>query len=223
MRLTAPALAGAAVALAAALAWYFRQHADPPFVPGSEATLTRPTPVADSARPRASDTTPLSSGAEAPPGQALAVEARPAPTLERAPLPGETPSTPMTNLMTERQRDVPPQLAEGEREFAAEPVDAAWAPGAEADLLAKFAQMPGLKLIDLQVECRSTMCRLQMTQPSGQRAAEGGRQPFNLLRDSIGLVPRWMNVVGDASGSMKSVAYFWRDGYAPPPREAQVQ
>ena len=165
MRLTAPAFAGAAVALAAALAWYFRQHADPPFVPGSEATLTRPTPVADSARPRASDTTPLSSGAEAPPGQALAVEARPAPTLERAPLPGETPSTPMTNLMTQRQRDVPPQLVEGEREFAAEPVDAAWA---------------------------------------------------------IGLVPCWMNVVGDASGSMKSVAYFWRDGYAPPPREAQV-
>jgi hypothetical protein len=164
MRLTAPAFAGAAVALAAAFAWYFRPHADPPFAPSTEAALTQPTPVASSARAPVSDTATLSSGA-APRGQALAVEARPAPTLERAPLPGETPSTPMTNLMTERQRDVPPQLVEGEREFAAGPVDAAWA---------------------------------------------------------IGLVPRWMNVVGDASGSMKSVAYFWRDGYAPPPREGQV-
>ena len=61
----------------------------------------------------------------------------------------------MTNLLTERQREFPPQMAAGEREFAAEPVDAAWAPGAEADVLAKFAQMPGLKLIDLQVGTKS--------------------------------------------------------------------
>jgi hypothetical protein len=102
-------------------------------------------------------------------------------------------------------------MAEGEREFAAEPVDATWASGAEAKLLSKYAEMPNLKLIYLQVECRSTMCRLQLTQPS---APGGGPQPFNLLRDSTGLEPRWMIAIGGPGGSMKSVAYLWRDGFA---------
>lgn len=148
-------------------------------------------------------------------GEAFVVQTSAAPTLERAPLPGETPSTPMANLMIDRQRDLPPQLVEGEREFAGEPIDAAWAPGAEANLLAKFAQMPGLALIDLQVECRSTMCRLRLTQPSGAPAVQGGPRPFNLLLDSIGLEPRWMMVIGERGGAMKSVAYLWRDGFVP--------
>jgi hypothetical protein len=118
----------------------------------------------------------------------------------------------MADLRAQRQKDAPPQVAEGEREFAAEPVDAAWAAGAEADMLAKFAQMPGLKLIDLQVECRSTMCRLQLTQPG---VPDGSRQPFSLLRDSVGLEPRWMMVVPEPGGPVKSVAYLWRPGFAP--------
>jgi hypothetical protein len=40
-RLPAPAFAGAAVALAAAFAWYFRPLADPPFVPSTEAAIAR--------------------------------------------------------------------------------------------------------------------------------------------------------------------------------------
>ena len=120
----------------------------------------------------------------------------------------------MAQLLGDRQQEFPPELAEGEREFAAEPVDATWAPGAEADVLAKFAQMPGLKLIDLQVECRSTMCRLQLTQPSGAPAPDGAR-PFNILLDSIGLEPRWMMAIGDRSSAMRSIAYLWRDGFAP--------
>jgi hypothetical protein len=120
----------------------------------------------------------------------------------------------MAQLLAEREKEFPPEVAEGEREFAAEPVDATWASGAEAEVLSKFAQMPGLKLIDLQVECRSTMCRLQLTQPSGGPDAVGGR-PFNILLDSIGYQPRWMMAIGDRSGTMRSIAYLWRDGFAP--------
>ncbi|HVJ28959.1 MAG TPA: hypothetical protein VNA66_01510, partial [Gammaproteobacteria bacterium] len=112
MRLTAPAFAGAAVALAAAFAWYFRPHAEPPFARSNEAALPQPTPVASSARARVPDAETRSAD-PAPPSEALLVETRPAPTLERAPLPGETPSTPMANLMTGLQRNVPPQLVEG--------------------------------------------------------------------------------------------------------------
>ena len=209
MRPTALASAVAAVALAAAFVWYLRPHAAP-VVPGNDAARSQPTQGASSRPARAEET---SSTDATPRKEALVIETGPALSLGRAPLPGETPATPMANLRAERQRDVPPQVAEGEREFAAEPVDAAWAAGAEADLLARFAQMPGLKLIDLQVECRSTMCRLQLTQPG---TPDGSRQPFSLMRDPIGLEPRWMMVVPQPGGGMKSVAYLWREGFAPP-------
>lgn len=52
----------------------------------------------------------------------------------------------------------------------------------ELQQMPSFAQMPGLKLIDIQVECRSTMCRLQLTQPPEPRG-QGGALAFNFLRD----------------------------------------
>jgi hypothetical protein len=163
----------------------------------------------------------------APAGVIAAAVARPA-AEERAPLPGEAPATPMTKLLTDLQSNVivgrtgpppipiPSEMIEGERAFSVEPIDAAWAPGAEADILAKFAQMQGLKLIDLRVECRSTMCRVELSQPS---AASGERPPsFSSLLDSLGLKTRWIMGVVDPSGAaLKSFAYLWRDGFAPRP------
>jgi hypothetical protein len=221
MRLRAPAIGGGAAVLAVALVWYFRPGGEPPGVDGGAATV-QTVPAARLSDPEL---------ATSPPSPEVAPVAdnrvRPTATVERAPLPGETPSTPLANLFADRQiAELPPGLAEGEREFAAEPVDAAWAPGAEADLLATYAQMPGLRLIDLQVECRSTMCRVQLTQPRGATAADGGPRPFSILLDSAGLKPRYMNMISDPSGHMKSVAYLWREGFAPPkpefgrPREA---
>ena len=163
-----------------------------------------------------------------PPAQEPLATAR----VEPAPLPGETPATPMAQLMGERQNiirragagndEFPTDVAAGEQEFAAEPVDASWAAGAEADLLAKFAQMPGLALVDLRVECRSTMCRLQMTQPRRVPAQDGDPRSFNILRDSIGLEPRWVTAaVSSRGGPMTSVAYYWREGFAPKRAQAQ--
>ena len=215
MRLTAPAVGVAAVVLASALVSLFRPGADKRVVPAEEPAAVRPPVVANA------PTAPIAAPAAPAPGmppRALAPDGDPAAasSVERAPLPGETPSTPMANLLAGRTEGPPPQLIEGERAFAAEPVDAAWAPGAEADLLAKFAQMRGLSLIDLQVECRSTMCRLQLTQPGGAPAAEGGPRPFNILLDSVGLEPRWMIALGRRGEPMSSIAYLWRDGFAPP-------
>jgi len=107
---------------------------------------------------------------------------------------------------TNRER-APPELVEGERAFSAERVDATWAPGAEADILAKFAQMRGLALTSLQVECRSTMCRLQVASPISPDPA---RPPFNMIVNSIGFEPRWLMSVVD-SGTLQSVAYLPRE------------
>jgi hypothetical protein len=220
MRLTARATGGAAVVLAAiVLVSYLRPAADPHDLPDDDAASAQLAVANESiARNPVPQTRAAVSLAEerAAAGAVAAIAA--APGVERAPLPGETPSTPMTNLLAGREDGPPPELLDGEREFAAEPVDAGWAPGAEADLLAKFAQMPGLSLIDLTVECRSTMCRLQLTQPGSGPA--GGPRPFNILLDSVGLEPRWMLSIGRRGEPTRSVAYLWRDGFAPPKPEA---
>jgi hypothetical protein len=217
MRITAPAIGGSAIALAVALVWLFRPELDrPSSVAGEDAAA--PVPAERGSMPAARRTP---SAEVPPPMPARAVEGRitesaanPPPIAEVAPLPGQPPATPMAQMLAEREREFPPEIAEGERQFAAEPVDSTWAPGAEAEVLSKFAQMPGLKLIDLQVECRSTMCRLQLAQPTGAPEAGDGR-PFNILLDSIGYKPRWMMAIRDPSGAMRSIAYLWRDGFAP--------
>jgi hypothetical protein len=88
--------------------------------------------------------------------------------------------------------------------------------------LAKFAQMPRLTLIGLQVECRSTMCRLELLQPDGAPAADGSR-PFNILLDSVGLEPRWLMAIQGRTGPMRSVAYLWREGFAPQQKAGELQ
>jgi len=213
MRLTAPGIGAAAAVLAVALVWYFQRGEESPGLDGGAAPAV---PVTNDSAPRISVPEPATN----PPSPEAAPVAengvRPTATVERSPLPGETPSTPLANMFADRPSDFHPGLMQVEREFTAEPVDAAWAPGAEADLLAKFAQIPRLALIDLQVECRSTMCQVQLTQPA---AADGEPRPIKPLLDSVGLEPRSMNMIGDGSPAMKVVAYLWREGFAPPKPE----
>jgi hypothetical protein len=228
MRMTAPAIGGTAVVLAAALVSLFRP--EPPVAPDGEAV---PEPVPETAVAALQSSAPA---AEPPAPKALAAEPASSlpPTPERAPLPGETPTTPMAEVLTERQNMIrragaggpdnpfPPEIAAVELAFGTEPVDQSWAPGAEAAVFAAFAQVPGLKLIDQQVECRSTMCRVQLTQP-GSAVPSGERPPFNILSDSIGLRPRYVMMVGAGSAAQRSIGYFWREGLAPSEQPDQPQ
>jgi hypothetical protein len=228
MRMTAPAIGGMAVVLAAALVWLFR-----PELPVALDDAAMPQPVVETAAAASRSSAPA---VEPPAPEALATEpaASSPPAPERSPLPGETPATPMADIVTERQNmirragaggpgnEFPPQIAAVEREFGTEPVDQTWAPGAEAAVFAAFAQMPGLKLVDQQVECRSTMCRIQLTQP-GSAVTSGERPPFNILSDSLGLRPRFVMMVGAGSTSQRSIGYFWREGLAPSEQPDQAQ
>jgi hypothetical protein len=210
MRLSAPVFGIAAIGLAVALVW----HLHPAATPSASRVEDAPSTDREAARDRLPN---------APPESAAANEAAAAPLQpDAAPLPGEAPSTPITqflsdaggNLNIERAGD----LVTGEQEFAAEPRDSRWAPGAEAELLAKFAQVPGLRLLELQAECRSTMCRFQLLQPPGTPGNPS--LPFHTLLDSLGLKPRFIMTVVDALPEaeqvpLKSVAYLWREGFAP--------
>lgn len=228
--MTAPVIGGTAIVLALALVWFLQP---PPerrlapelqsIVPDEEAGEPSPPSVPDAPSVAATALDAASSGSPT-------VNAAP----ERSPLPGEAPTTPMAQALADHQQNlivqnrepgggIPPEMAEGEREFAAEPIDGTWAPGAEANLLSSFAQVAGLKLIDLQVHCRSTMCRVQLT----QSIAYGPREPPFKISDQAGMQPRWTITVidgaaparppqpGDPPLLLRSIAYLWRDGLAP--------
>jgi hypothetical protein len=71
----------------------------------------------------------------------------------------------MADVLARRGMPVIPELIETERRFALEPVDPAWSTAAEAQILTKIAEVPGLELVSLDVECRQTLCRLQFVTP----------------------------------------------------------
>ena len=143
---------------------------------------------------------------ESPPASPQSAALRRQPEPDRAPLPGETPATPMADLLRDRQQQLPPEMLAMEQAFGVESVDAAWADGAEAEILGRFAQRAGLKLIDLQVECKSTMCRLQMAQPNPQ----GDSLPLSDFLRALDLQPRFLMSIVDSYGNLKSVAYLPR-------------
>ncbi len=225
MRYRALIIAAGLLGLAVALVWFRREQ---PQDAVSEAVSLPPAvlePVAVSDDPPASDEV----RARFPPAPQERVAdgaTRAAPEPPRSPLPGEALTTPLTQLLedqrafrraqpTENQQEFPPfqpRIAESERAFAAEPVDTAWAAGAETNVLGTIAQINGLELLDLRVECRSTLCRLQMAQPGGP-----GTVPFHDVIDAIDLEPHWViSLAGRGGGSLNTVAYLWREGFAPP-------
>jgi hypothetical protein len=108
----------------------------------------------------------------------------------------------------EASLSAPPVFAE----FTAEPIDPAWAPRAQTELLSKLAEQPGLQLIALQVQCRTTMCQVQMTQPSSPETRE---PPMSVL-NTLGMQPRFIMALKSQPSMQTSVAYLMRPGHAPP-------
>ena len=211
MRMRAPAIGVAMLVSAIALVAYFRPE---PVVQTSPEPTSEPRPEQPPPRAAVGESPPAPPPVVAPPAEESPAPTAAAADVGRAPLPGESAATPMADLLRRRSAELPAGIIEGEREFAAEAIDLAWAPGAEADLLGKLAQDNDLEIIDVQVECKSTMCRLQMTQPD-----PGDESPrFNVLVKSLGLEPRWGMALRDESGALNSVAYLWREGYGPPPQ-----
>jgi len=101
--------------------------------------------------------------------------------------------------------------------FAAETIDPEWAPRAQTDIVSRFAEQPGLELIALQVECRTTMCQVQMTQPSSAALEPLAREPPMDLLNTVGMQLLSLNVLNIQANMMTSVAYLSRPGHEPVP------
>lgn len=199
MRVSAVVFAAVAIGLGIAIVRYF--------APGSQ-TGEESGPVVPSARALPSES---GGGASRSPGAETTADV-PEPTAASAPdstrsapvapatLPGQNPLTP---------EQMPRSVEEGERAFSAESVDAAWARGAEANVLGRFSRVKGLALNALQVECRSTMCKLQVAAPKS--SSGGGPDLFDFFNNSLGVQPRWVQIVVDNAGMMQWVAYVGRE------------
>ena len=206
MRRTALAIGGATVGVAITVVWLMRRAPEPgraDIVGGTPA----PADIAedDLVRPRLSAEAPTNSAVTAAPPNTPA-----APSVAAAPLPDATLVTPFAQVFDARQAQVPPMLAEREREFAAQSVDREWAPSAASEILDRFAQANDVAFNTLQVECKSTMCRLEAVSPK----LPGATAPqFNMVGNSMGL--KEGITISDTAGTLYTVAYVWRDGMAP--------
>ena len=102
-----------------------------------------------------------------------------------------------------------PELISIEKAFAAEPVDLLWAGGMEGNILGHIAQAKGLQLVTMQVECRTSMCRVQLMEPPSKSPDMAA---FRDLVRGFGLDVWRMQNLGNQSGATTTVAYLARPG-----------
>ena len=122
----------------------------------------------------------------------------------------------------ERRIQPPTELLETERAFAAESADPGWSTAAEAGVLAGFAEIPGLSLVSLNVECRTTLCLLQLVTP---RTPPPDYPNPNIaeIAKSAGLKSIWQMGIRVRSGAPVMLAYLERVGTAEAPADAPAQ
>jgi len=201
-------VAASAIGVAVALVWWLRpERVTVSFEDAAQIAAVPLEPAVTGAGVPTRAPPPDSSEVATAPRQAGDAPSAASAPLEppRAPLPGET-STPMTLLLGSAQKEFPATIAANERRFAAEPIDAVWAPSAEAQILGTIAQATVLKLLDLRVHCRSTMCQLQLTMP---KPGNESTPPIDGI-ETLGFNPRSIVFLTDPSGTLNLVAYVPR-------------
>jgi hypothetical protein len=114
--------------------------------------------------------------------------------------------TPMGQKARSAQFLANPELAGMEQAFAAERVDPLWATGMEGNILGEIAQA-NLQLVTMQVECRTSMCRIQLMERPSKRADMAA---FRDMVRGFGLDVWRMENLGKQSGATTTVAYLAR-------------
>lgn len=135
-----------------------------PYDPQPDGEIHVPPPVAPIVA------TPATSPAEQADSGRVHVAPESAPNVAEPPAPKpQAPATTMAmplQMWGERGLDGPVSslFQQKENAFVAEPLDPLWSRSREAEILGQIAQISGLRLINIEVECRTSMCRLQWTQ-----------------------------------------------------------
>lgn len=187
-----------AIAVLIVLVWLI------PYDPQPDGQIPVPPPVAPVIATPASGSTPATDDDAAAPSD------RPAASDPVEP-PVQVALTPMEQKARSWRALADPGLTGIEQAFAAERVDPLWATGMEGHILGQLAQA-NLQLVTMQVECRTSMCRIQLIEPASKRSDPG---PFHDLVRDLGLDVWRVNLV-DQNGTPTLVAHLARrDGDAP--------
>jgi hypothetical protein len=91
--------------------------------------------------------------------------------------------------------------------FGTESRDSSWSDFAEAQILGEISRLPGLSLVTIDVECRTSLCRVQSVFPTTNASA---RQRILGVAATLDLEPRPVVAVSDKSGNVVFLAYFGR-------------
>jgi hypothetical protein len=89
--------------------------------------------------------------------------------------------------------------------FLGEGRDASWSAATESQILTELSQLVGLSLISIEVECRTTLCRVQPTFPTTN--PHGPPRILGIAK-KLGLEPHPITAVADKGGSVVFLAYF---------------
>jgi hypothetical protein len=90
--------------------------------------------------------------------------------------------------------------------FVAESQDPSWSDFTEAQILGEISRLSGLALVTIDVECRTSLCRVQSAFPTTDARA---RQRI-LGVAALSLEPRPVVAVANKSGNVMFLAYFGR-------------
>lgn len=101
-----------------------------------------------------------------------------------------------------------PEFGETLRRFAAQSDDPDWSVATETRILSEISEATGLTAGDVQVDCRTTMCRVLLTGPSSLPSPR--YRGFNELVDSFGLEPISVVAIPDENGTPVNFAYIER-------------
>ena len=110
-----------------------------------------------------------------------------------------------------------PMLEGIDSTFANEPVDSLWSLRMEGQILSEVAQMIDDNLVNVQVECRTSMCRVQLTQGMSLQLDEIAPTAMQTLtklfaRLSYGPPTPPVAMVRDGPSALTTVAYLRRVG-----------
>ena len=189
----------AAIAVLVVVVWLFL------YDPLPDGDIQIPPPVAPVAATPESGSTPATDDAPVLRDQPAANDPVEPPVL----LPDQVALTPMEQKAQSARALIDPGMASIEKAFAAEAVDPLWAPGMEGSILGQLAQAEGLRLVTLQVECRTSMCRVQLVEGPSKRT---DMNAFQDLVRGFGLDVWRMNGFVEQNGTRTLVAHLARPG-----------
>jgi hypothetical protein len=103
-----------------------------------------------------------------------------------------------------------PEFGQTLRQFAAEGVDPDWSAQTEARILGEISRATGLSASGVQVTCRTTLCRVLLTNPKTSEWNPRYRS-FNDLVASFGLKTLYLWALPNENGTPIRLAYVQRD------------